>query len=151
MKTFWIKSVIDCDVQKLFNFHTDSANIAYITPPNIEVELLNDESTSYEGKVVILKTKKFFITTYWEVKIEKLQEPYILVDTAIKSPFKHWRHQHIFTSCGEKSILEDRVEFELPFGVFGKLLEFLIYFDIQSMFEFRHKQTKKILEGKSNE
>lgn len=96
MKTYIKKTQINCDVEKLFDFHMDSNNIKKITPPNIKVELLNDDGKSYEGKIVKLKTTKFFIPTYWEVRIEKLQKPSILIDIAIKSPFQYWRHQHIF-------------------------------------------------------
>ena len=117
-----------------------------ITPPNIKVELLNDDGNSYEGKIVKLKTTKFFIPTYWEVKIEKLQKPNILIDIAIKSPFQYWKHQHIFNMKNDQSELVDIIDYELPFGLLGKIIEPLITKDIKQMFEYRHIKTKEILE-----
>jgi ligand-binding SRPBCC domain-containing protein len=141
-------SKINCTLDSLFDFHLDSNNITKITPENIKVELLNSDIKTYEGKVVKLKTTKMFIPTYWEVKIEKLEKPNILVDLALKSPFKYWRHQHIFTKKGNMSELKDVIEFELPFGLLGKIISPFIENDIKKMFEYRHKKTKQILESK---
>jgi len=138
---------IECSIEELFAFHTDSNNIRKITPSNIKVELLNKDTQTYEGKIVKLKTTKFFIPTYWEVKIEKLQSPNILVDVAIKSPFKKWKHQHIFTQKESTSQLQDIIEYEMPFGILGKIVEPLIRYDITKMFEYRHLQTKEVLES----
>jgi ligand-binding SRPBCC domain-containing protein len=147
MQTIIKTSLINCGVEELFDFHLDSNNITKITPSNIKVNLLNSDTETFEGKIVKLITTKLFIKTYWEVKIEKLEKPNILVDIAIKSPFKHWKHQHRFTKKGTISELKDIIEFELPFGIFGKIFEPFIKYDIKSMFEYRHKQTKKILEN----
>lgn len=139
-------TLINCKLEELFSFHLDSNNITKITPADIKVELLCDDSFTYEGKIVKLRTTKFFIPTYWEVKIEKIQTPNLLIDTAFKSPFKSWKHQHVFTQKGEQSELKDIIEYEPPFGVFGKILNRFIESDIQKMFLYRHEKTKELLE-----
>lgn len=147
MKKIEKATIINCTVEELFEFHTDSANIKKITPKNTKVELLNANTQTHEGKIVKIKTVKFFIPTYWEVKIQKLQYPNLLVDLALKSPFNYWKHQHIFTKIDEsKSELRDVIEYELPF--FAKFLDGFIKKDIENMFNFRHKVTKEILESK---
>jgi len=147
MKTITKTSLIDCTKEELFDFHLDSNNITKITPLNTKVTLLNEDTKTYEGKIVKIKTVKFFIPTYWEVKIEKLDKPNILIDIALKSPFKYWKHQHIFTKKGSLCELKDIIEYELPFGILGKLVEPFIEYDIRAMFEYRHKKTKQILEN----
>lgn len=146
MNTIIKTTLIDCELEKLFEFHLDSKNITKITPKNIKVELLNDDTKTFEGKIVKIKTTKFFIPTYWEVKIEKLQKPDILIDVAVKSPFKYWKHQHIFTKRDSKCELKDIIEYELPFGLLGKIIAPFISLDIKNMFEYRHEKTKEILE-----
>ena len=140
------KTLIKCTQEELFNFHLDSKNIAIITPKNTKVELLSDDTQTYEGKIVKIKTVKFFIPTYWEVQIEKLEKPNILIDVALKSPFKYWKHQHVFTKQGDFCELKDIIEYKLPFGILGKLVNPFLRNDIISMFDYRHEQTKKILE-----
>lgn len=149
MKELTKISLISCTIDELFNFHLDSENITKITPHNIKVELLSSDTKAFEGKVIKIKTTKFFIPTYWEVKIEKLKSPSILVDVALKSPFKYWKHQHIFTKKGNVCELKDIIEYELPFGILGKIVEPLITHDIQKMFDYRHKRTKELLEKKT--
>lgn len=131
MKTIEKSTMIKCTQEELFNFHLDSNNITKITPQNIKVELLNSDTKTFEGKIVRIKTTKFLIPTYWEVKIEKLVMPNILVDLAIKSPFKYWKHHHIFIKKGNMCELIDNIEYELPFGIFGKIFEPFIEYDIK--------------------
>ena len=143
----YLKSQINISVEEeLFNFHLDSNNITKITPKDTKVELLSADTQTYEGKIVSIKTTKFFISTYWDVEIQKLEFPNILVDVAVKSPFKYWKHQHIFTKKGNMCELKDVIEYEMPFGILGKIVNPLIKKDIISMFEYRHKKTKEILE-----
>ena len=42
--------------------------------------------------------------------------------------------------------LKDIIEYEVPFGFLGKIIEPFIKLDIVNMFEYRHQQTKRILE-----
>lgn len=138
-------TLLNCGVEKLFDFHIDSNNIKKITPKDTKVDLLNANTKTYEGKIVKIKTRKFFITTHWEVKIEKLKKPEILIDIALKSPFKYWKHQHIFMKIEDnKSELKDIIEFDLPF--YAGFLKAFIIKDIENKFDFRHKITKRILE-----
>lgn len=146
MNTYSKKTLIKCKIEDLFNFHIDANNLKKITPPNIKVDLLNDNLSVKEGVLLKINTKKFFINTYWEVKIKKLDSPYILVDEAIKSPFKSWVHEHRFTQSKDGVILEDYIEFEMPFSFIGNCFAFLIKKDLNGMFSYRHEQTKMILE-----
>ena len=147
MKTIIKTSFINCDLKSLFDFHLDSNNITKITPSDTKVELLNDDTQAFEGKIVKIKTTKFFITTNWEVQIETLEYPNILVDIAQKSPFKYWKHQHVFTQKGSVCELKDIIEYKLPFGILGKIVAPFIENDIIKMFDYRHQQTKIILEN----
>jgi len=79
--------------------------------------------------------------------VSELQKPNLLVDTAVKSPFKFWKHSHIFTQIDKgKTKLHDRVEFELPFGFLGRVFEGLVAWQLEKMFLYRHNETRKILE-----
>ena len=149
MKTIEQSSIIQCSLEDLYKFHLDSNNISKITPANIKVELLTDDTLTYEGKIVKLKTTKLFIPTYWEVEIEKIEKPTLLIDKALKSPFKFWRHQHIFTQKKDCCELKDIIEYQLPFGLLGKVFEPFIELDIKNMFAYRHQKTKELLENEN--
>lgn len=148
MKQIIQTSLINCTLEDLFDFHLDSQNITKITPSNTKVQLLSEDTPAFEGKIVKLKTTRMFIPIFWEVEIKTLEKPNILIDIAIKSPFKYWKHQHIFTQKGNQCELKDIIEFTLPFGFFGKMIEPFLSYDIKNMFEYRHEKTKEILELK---
>lgn len=151
IKTFEKVSMIKhCTIEQLFDFHLDVSNLKAITPPDTKVELLNKDFIPHEGGVLNIKTIKNYIPTTWQVKIEKLQSPNLLVDVAIKSPFEYWEHSHIFTQKGNVCQLKDVVKYKLPFGKVGEFFDLFIQIELQKMFDFRHEVTKKILEQQYN-
>jgi len=147
MKRFEKSSRLKCDIDKLFNFHLDLNNLKTITPKDTKVALLNEMFVPKEGDILRLHTVKNFIPIVWEVKIDKLVYPTLLVDVALKSPFSFWKHSHIFTDLGDGYCeLKDRVEYKLPFGIIGNFFNFLVEYELKGMFLYRHKITKEILE-----
>ena len=142
MNKFEKVSTINCKVEELFDFHLDIKNLKKITPIDTKVELLNKQFVPFEGGILQIRTVKNYITTTWEVQIEKIEKPNILVDVALKSPFKYWKHSHVFTQKGNISELKDIVEYELPFGKLGNLFDFFIQKELKKMFEFRHEITR---------
>lgn len=149
MKRFEKSIILNCTLQEVFDFHLDVNNLKRITPPDMKVILLNEVIKVEQGTVLKIKSIKNFIPTYWEVEIKKIDSPNLLVDYAIKSPFKYWEHSHIFTKRGNQVELKDVVIYKLPFGKLGKLFDFFIKKELNNMFEFRHQITKKILSSKN--
>jgi ligand-binding SRPBCC domain-containing protein len=146
METLTQTTLINCTLEEIFNFHLDTNNIKLITPSHTKVELIDYNEKTYEGKIIKLKTTRLLMPIIWMVKIEKFEYPNLIVDMALKSPFVFWEHSHIFTQRGPRCELKDVVRYELPFGIFGKLIGPFLRKDIENMFAFRHKQTKMILE-----
>jgi len=147
METFTQTSLINCTLEELFDFHLDTNNIKLITPSHTKVELIDYEEGTFEGKIIKLKTTRAWVPIDWIVKIEKYEYPNLMVDVALKSPFAFWEHQHIFTKKGSMCELKDVIKYKLPFGILGKLIAPFIKKDIANMFDYRHKQTKQILEN----
>jgi len=146
MKKYEKTSLIKCDIQALFDFHLDLNNLILITPKDTKVTLLNDMFVPSEGDILRLHTVKNFIPIDWEVKIAKVEVPTLLEDVALKSPFKFWKHSHIFKDNEDGYCeLKDVVEYEPPFGFIGELFNFFIEYELKKMFHFRHEVTKKIL------
>lgn len=150
MKKFEKSTLIKCSAEELFDFHTNTTNLTKITPPNIKVKLLTPDFKAQEGEILKLKSIKNFVPINWTVKISKHERPKKIVDIALKSPFKYWEHQHIFIQHEKFTELKDVVIYEMPFGIIGEILEPFVYSDLLNMFEYRHTQTKKILEKKED-
>lgn len=143
-----MSSTIDCDLQALYDFHLDVGNLKVITPHGTSVTLLDKGFVPFEGGIMRLRTVKFLIPTMWEVRIEKMSPPHLLVDVAVKSPFRRWKHSHIFTQNGALCELRDEVEYDIPFGFIGAAFKPLIHRELERMFRFRHEVTTSMLEEK---
>ncbi|QKF82692.1 SRPBCC family protein [Halarcobacter ebronensis] len=145
MKTFEKTTMIRCSVEELFDFHLDIENLKKITPSNIKVEILNEKFEAKEGEILKIRSSKFFVSTNWEVEIKKIQKPNILIDKALKSPFKFWEHTHTFAKKGNQCELKDIIKYELPFGFLNPILEFFFEKELLSIFSYRHKKTKELI------
>ena len=151
MKTYEKTSLIRCNIEELFAFHLDLKNLQAITPKNTKISLVGEIFTPKEGDVLRLKTVKNFIPIDWDVLIQKVQKPNILVDLALKSPFTFWEHSHVFTQKEDGMCeLKDVVKYKAPFGFLGDLFDFFVRYELEKMFTYRHEVTKKILEEKSS-
>lgn len=146
MRSFEKSILINCSLDELYDFHTDVNNIKVITPKDIKVELLNKDFNFGEGKKLKIRSTKFCLPTIWEVEISLAKKPSIIVDSAIKSPFSFWRHSHKFSQKGGMCQLVDVIEYEMPFGFLGNLVAPFIEKELNSMFTYRQKITKEILE-----
>jgi ligand-binding SRPBCC domain-containing protein len=150
MQVYEKTSLIRCELEALFDFHLQSKNIKLITPSDTKVILEDENFQAKEGDVLKITSIKYFIPTKWEVKIEKLERPNILVDVALKSPFALWEHTHSFKQVGAFCELKDTVKFAMPFGCLGALLDSFMMRELKNMFDFRHIKTREILETKEN-
>jgi ligand-binding SRPBCC domain-containing protein len=94
---------------------------------------------------------KIIISAQWCSKITFF-EKYEYVDEMIqngnkKPPFRLWYHRHRFNEIDDcKTRVVDNIEFELSFGLIGKLLEFYVELKLLKIFKHREHVTKKFLE-----
>jgi ligand-binding SRPBCC domain-containing protein len=84
----------------------------------------------------------------WHSKITFLKA-YEYVDEMLAGQFNKWRHLHKFRSIdGKQTEIIDEIEFELPYGILGKLFEGYAYKQLHNIFEYRKIATVKELENK---
>ena len=147
MKTYDKTSLIKCDIEELFSFHFNLNNLQVITPKATKISLVGEIFTPKEGDILKLRTVRNFIPIDWDVLIQKVQKPNILIDLAIQSPFSFWEHSHIFTQKENGMCeLKDVVRYKAPLGFVGVLFDFFIRYELKKMFDYRHEVSKKILE-----
>lgn len=78
------------------------------------------------GEFVTWKARHFGVTWTMTSAITEWDRPHRFVDEQVHGPFKSFWHEHVFTpvDCGTQ--LRDRVRFEAPLGVLGRLAEKLV-------------------------
>ena len=88
----------------------------------------------------------------WEARIEDFRWNEGFADVQLRGPFRYWRQQHLMRSSASANtgapgtLLEDQIEYELPFGALGALANVLaVRHQIFSLFRFRHQRTLELL------
>ncbi|XMO85600.1 SRPBCC family protein [Algibacter sp. AS12] len=75
--------------------------------------------------IVIWETSHLGYVQHLTLKIVDFQSPKIFVDEIVNGSFKAYRHEHIFEEENDKTIMIDLFYYELPYGVFGKFLDWI--------------------------
>ena len=136
--------LLNASSDKVCDFHTDTANLIRITPPWIDVKIISADLHIKEKSRIVLKIKRFALSTLWEMEIEKLEAPLILIDSMISGPFRFFRHQrHFIPLENGETLMREIISFALHIGWLGNLLFPLIKRDMDKMFEYRHCATQE--------
>jgi ligand-binding SRPBCC domain-containing protein len=149
LQNFKHQFIVNCPVERVWEFYTDVKHLEIITPKETDLKIINFTSQNIvqgqeiwcSGKI-ITKIRR----TVWHSKITFLK-PYEYIDEMLAGPFKKWRHLHKFHDIDRKQTeVVDEIEFELPYGIFGKLfLEGYAYRQLHKIFEYRKIATIRAL------
>lgn len=141
------ESVLTATPEEVWGFHASVEALPLLSPPGTKVTILSQDTRVVEGALHELRVVRFgFMALRWNARITDVEPPYRFVDTAERSPFKFWRHEHAFLPLPEGTMLRDTIEYELPFGPLGKLMDrLLVSRDLDQMFEHRHRVTRQAL------
>src|SRR5690606_16457703 len=72
------------------------------------------------------KARHFGRTWTMTSKITEWDRPHRFVDEQVRGPFESFWHEHLFTPVDDGIQLRDRVRFEAPLGVLGRIAERLV-------------------------
>jgi ligand-binding SRPBCC domain-containing protein len=151
MKYFHNEFEVNSNIEKVWEFYTDLKHLEIITPSDIKLHLIQSTDKILKKGTVACFYGKIIISAQWCSKITFF-EKYEYVDEMIqngnkKPPFRLWHHRHRFNEIDDyKTRIVDNIEFELPFGPIGKLLEFYVELKLLKIFKHREHTTKKFLE-----
>lgn len=138
--------LLDAPASEVYTFHEDPRNITKISPPSLKVERVECSVPAVAGEEFRLRVSQFGLPLEWIGIWEEAVPDTRLVDGARKSPFRHWRHQHLFRAEGSGTVMTDRVEYALQFGclgMLGRLLDVTVMRVVfTAMFLARHKATR---------
>jgi ligand-binding SRPBCC domain-containing protein len=148
LRTFRHSFIVRSPIERVWDFYTDVKHLEVITPKEIDLKIINATNQKIvqgqeiwvSGKIIMKRRRMI-----WHSKITYL----ILhqyVDEMLEGRFKKWRHLHKFYNIdGKQTEIIDEIEFELPYGILGKLIEGYAHRQLQKIFEYRKIATIKAL------
>ena len=139
------ESIIKASPEKVFSFHALPDAIERLIPPWENARIVQKADISQICSQAIIEQRIFgLIPSRWVAEHTKYEPPRMFEDVQISGPFASWRHQHIIEPHVEGAILRDRIEYEPPFWIFGKLAApFAVVPKLEKMFAYRHEVTRK--------
>jgi ligand-binding SRPBCC domain-containing protein len=147
---------IQAPIQAVSDFHLNPHFIRHILPSYQKVVSLEEPERVEAGAEMKLDVRVYGWKQKWVVVWEDLQAPNgtpaqaRMVDVARRSPFRTWRHVHLFAAKSGGTEMIDRVEYDLPWGVLGRMAQPLIHGELDALFRVRQRRTKLVLEEMMN-
>jgi ligand-binding SRPBCC domain-containing protein len=135
---------IDAPLATVFSFFSHHHNLQRITPPWARFRIVSSPGEQVrEGDRIDYRFRVFGLPMRWTARITAYRENDFFVDFQERGPFRHWMHTHSFRADGDGTVMHDRVEYELPFGILGRLFGGLIVRRrLLTIFEYRGKQIR---------
>lgn len=148
MHQFKVEQFLPISREKAWDFFSSPKNLSVITPPEMDFKILSELNGAgiYEGMKIDYRVKPLLgISLRWQTEICKVQNQNYFTDRQLKGPYKIWEHTHTFVEAKDGILMTDVVNYELPFGLFGKVAERLIVRKkIKSIFDYRKTILNKI-------
>jgi ligand-binding SRPBCC domain-containing protein len=142
-RTFEVKAPL----AEVAAFHDDAKSLAAITPPPIRVKIVRFDAPVRAGSKVIFRLMLGPLGVTWDGEIVAYEPQQFFRDIMHHGPFGQWSHTHSFTATAGGTQVSDRVEYEPPFGLPGKIIDpILVRPALKYLFFYRARQTRRLLE-----
>ena len=130
---------IDKPIEEVFKFFENPNNLEKITPSHLKFKILsNCPKTMIKGLTINYQIKLFKVPFKWKTVIKHYNPPHMFIDEQIKGPYEKWVHTHLFKSKKGGTLICDKVEYIIPLGIFGYLLNFIwIKYELNRIFNYR--------------
>src|SRR3981081_1825659 len=108
---------------EVFDFFSRVENLEKITPPWMRFRSLTPLPVEMKkGVTVAYALRVRGIPVRWLTEIERWNPPFEFIDVHARWPYLFWRHTHRFAEVDGGVSISDAVEYALPFGLWGRLV-----------------------------
>ena len=145
------EQVIAVPRQEVFDFFSDPANLARLTPPSLRFRIHGAAPRPlFEGARIEYRIRWLRLSLAWVTRITRWSPPEEFRDVQERGPYALWRHTHLFEAEGEATRIRDRVEYALPAGPLGRLAHaLLVRRQLEHIFDYRQQAVTEIFGGRS--
>jgi hypothetical protein len=132
-------TTIAAPLPRVFDFFAEPGNLARITPPSTRFRIVAGPARRLrDGDRIEYAMRVFGLPFRWVSRIEAWRENESFADVQERGPYKSWRHTHTFREAAGGVEMHDVVEYELPFGILGRLVAGrLVQRELEKIFDYR--------------
>jgi len=140
---------IPVSIDTAWNFFSSPGNLALITPPEMMVTITSGsgEQSIYPGMIITYMLYPFMmLPVRWETEIISINKPIFFEDRQKSGPYESWHHLHQFREIPGGVEMTDQVNYVMPMGAFGDLVNTLIVSRrLEEVFTYRKRKVEAIL------
>jgi ligand-binding SRPBCC domain-containing protein len=134
-------------IAAVFKFFSRAGNLEEITPPWLHFRILTPKPIHLrQGATLAYRLRIRGFPVHWLTEIESWNPPFEFVDVQMRGPYQQWRHTHRFAETGGGTRIEDIVNYALPFGPLGRIVNKLqVADDLSAIFDYREQRVRALL------
>ncbi|MES1259464.1 MAG: SRPBCC family protein [Gemmatimonadota bacterium] len=123
----------------VFAFFKNPLNLGVLTPPWLGFRILDTTDREVRvGTEISYRLTLHGIPLKWKSRITEYREGELFADEQLSGPYRRWYHRHRFASVAGGVEMIDVVEYELPFGILGRIAHALfVKRQLRTIFDFR--------------
>jgi ligand-binding SRPBCC domain-containing protein len=135
------------DIDHVFGFFKDPHNLEAITPPWLRFRITSaSDPVVREGTRIRYRLSLHGLPMSWESRITEFVEDSHFADEQLRGPYRRWYHRHRFREVAGGVEMIDEVEYQLPFGVLGRVVHWLmVRRQLDAIFDYRGAIIKTLL------
>lgn len=139
---------IDRPPEAVFAFHASLKNHARLCPPEQQEEIVGDaDARLSQGARVTFRARHGGLRHTLVAEITEWDPPHGFTDRQVKGPFAVWVHRHKFAPFQTGTLMTDLIEYAVPAGPLGLLVERLWLGEhLDRFFNHRQAEAKRLLE-----
>lgn len=132
--------------EKAWEFISNPANLQLITPPEMKFNILaGADKPLYAGQIIHYRVSPLpFYRTSWTTEITQVQPGEYFIDNQLRGPYSLWHHKHFIYEATNGVLMEDVIDYQLPLGLIGRLLNRLfVQKQLRAIFNFRKESLQQ--------
>lgn len=146
--SFKVIQSIPVDIDLAWNFFSNPANLARITPGNLSFKIISQHhgDVMYPGQIIEYTVAPIAgIRVYWMTEITHVEKNKFFIDKQRYGPYAMWHHQHHFKEIEGGVEMTDIVHYKNPAGFIGRWIDPLIVKPrLRKIFDYRTKKIEEI-------
>lgn len=140
------RQLIHRPIDDVFAFFAEPDNLRRLTPSSMRFEFLTEDRSMREGLEIDYRLRPLLgIAVAWRTRIDTYDPPRSFSDTQLRGPYARWEHRHSFEPVAGGTLMTDEVEYSIPFGPLGDLVNRLAIRDeLRRIFGYRQEAVRTV-------
>jgi ligand-binding SRPBCC domain-containing protein len=139
------EQTVDAPLADVFAFFSQPANLPRITPPSMGFRIIAIENQPTQaGTALECRIRLGPLPQRWRAVIVEYEPPHRFVDVQTHGPYRWWRHEHTFAERDGRTVMRDRVEYQLPLGPVGVALRPIVSRNLRALFDYRRAACEEL-------